>query len=125
MKWCTYRMIKILQSIYRTLHSIWTYYDTIKQYNACCSTQKQFASVLGDKETCYETISLHVDKGLYCWINFEAWWIYVTKHIERGQLSQKIKIDFLLFPKWLFFQLNFGAKFFEIGYCVLEIWQCH
>ena len=35
---------------------------------------------------------------------------YVTQHIKRDQLSHKIKIDFLLFPKWLFFQLNFGAK---------------
>ena len=54
---------------------------------------------------------------------------YVSQHIERDQLSLKIKIDFLLFPKWLFFHLNFGAKIFEIGHCVLEIWQfywgCH
>ncbi len=39
--------------------------------------------------------------------------------MERDQLSQKNKIDFLLFPKWLFFHLNFGAKIFEIGLCVL------
>ena len=56
-------------------------------------------------------------------------YIYMSQHIKRDQLSQKIKTDFLLFPKWLFFQLNFGAKFFEIGHCVLEIWQfywgCH
>ncbi len=26
------------------------------------------------------------------------------------QLGQKFKIDFLLFPKWIFFQLYFGAK---------------
>ncbi len=47
---------------------------------------------------------------------------YMTEHIERDQLSQKIKIYFLLFPKWLFFLLNFDAKFFEIGYCILETW---
>ncbi len=45
------------------------------------------------------------------------------------QLSPNIKIDFLLFPKWLFFHLNFGAKIFDIRHYVLEIWQiywgCH
>ena len=25
------------------------------------------------------------------------------------------------FPKWMFFQLNFGAKKFEIGQCVLNM----
>ncbi len=53
----------------------------------------------------------------------------VSQHIERDQLSPNIKIDFLLFPKWLFFHLNFGAKNFEIRHCSLEIWQiywgCH
>ena len=49
--------------------------------------------------------------------------IIVSQHIERDQLSQKIKIDFLLFSKWLFFHLNFDTKSFEIGHCVLEIWQ--
>ena len=48
--------------------------------------------------------------------------IYVSQHIERDQLSQKTKMDFLPFPKWLFFYLNFGAKFVEIGHCILEIW---
>ncbi len=51
--------------------------------------------------------------------------VYVSQHIEWDQLSQKINIDFLLFPKWLFFQLNFGAKIVEIGHCVHEIWQFH
>ena len=37
----------------------------------------------------------------------------VSQHIKRDQLSQKIKIDFLLFPKWLVFHLNFDAKFFK------------
>ena len=46
----------------------------------------------------------------------------VTQHIKMDQLCQKFKIDFLLFPKWLFFQINCGAKNFEIKYCVLEIW---
>ena len=27
--------------------------------------------------------------------------------------------------KWLFFQLNFGAKIFEIRRCVLQIWRFH
>ncbi len=34
----------------------------------------------------------------------------MSQHIKRDQLSQKIKIDFLLFPKCLFLHLNFGAK---------------
>ena len=55
--------------------------------------------------------------------------IYVSQHIKRDQLSQEMKIDFLLFPKCLFFHLNFGATMFAIGHCVLEIWQfyrgCH
>ena len=34
----------------------------------------------------------------------------MSQHIERDQLSPKIKIDFLVFPIWLFFHLNFGAK---------------
>ena len=37
----------------------------------------------------------------------------MSQHIERDHFSQKIKIDFLPFPKWLFFQLNFGAMFFK------------
>ncbi len=37
--------------------------------------------------------------------------------------TSKITIDFLLFPKWLFFYLNFGVKNFEIGHCVLEMKQ--
>ena len=48
--------------------------------------------------------------------------LYVSQYIERkkkrDQLSHKIKTDFLLFPKWLFFHLNF-----DIRHCVLEIWQ--
>ena len=48
---------------------------------------------------------------------------YVSQHNERDQLSQKNKINFLLFPKWLFFYLNFGTKIVEIGHCILEIWQ--
>ena len=54
---------------------------------------------------------------------------FVSQHIERDQLSLDIKIDFLLFPKWLFFHLNFGGKICEIGHCFLKIWQiyrgCH
>ena len=50
---------------------------------------------------------------------------YVIQHIKRDQLSPKIKTYFLLFPKWLFFQPNFGAKIFEIGHCILDIWQFH
>ncbi len=42
---------------------------------------------------------------------------YVTQHIKMGQLSQKFKIDFSQFPKWLAFQLNFSATSFEIGHC--------
>ncbi len=39
----------------------------------------------------------------------------VTQHIEMDQLTlgQKFKIDLLLFPVWLFFDLNVGANFFE------------
>ncbi len=36
----------------------------------------------------------------------------LTQHIERYMLGQKFIIAFLLFPKWLFFKLNFGAKKF-------------
>ncbi len=46
----------------------------------------------------------------------------MTQHIERDQLGQKFKIDFLLFPNWLFFQLNLGSNIFETGRYVLEIW---
>ncbi len=46
---------------------------------------------------------------------------YVAKHIEMDQLGQKFQIDFLLFLKWLFFQLNFGAHIFETVHCVLKI----
>ena len=49
--------------------------------------------------------------------------LFVSQHIERDQLFQMIKIDFLLYPKWLFFHLNFDAKICEIGHCVLEIFQ--
>ncbi len=58
-------------------------------------------------------------------------WNLMTKKfvLSRDQLGQIIKIYILLFPKCLFFQLNFGAKMFEIGHCVLEIWHfnwgCH
>ncbi len=38
----------------------------------------------------------------------------VTQHIKMYNLGLKFKIEFLLFPKWLFFQLNFAAKIFEI-----------
>ena len=34
----------------------------------------------------------------------------MSQHIEKDQLSQKIKTDFLLFPNWLFFHLIFGAE---------------
>ncbi len=43
----------------------------------------------------------------------------VSQHIDREQLSLKITTDFLIFPKWVFFHLKFGAKIFEIGHCVL------
>ena len=39
---------------------------------------------------------------------------FVTQHIEKNQLGQKIKIDSFLFPKWLFCLLKCGAKIFEI-----------
>ena len=29
------------------------------------------------------------------------------------------------FPKWLFFQLNFGAKTFEFEHCIIKIWLFH
>ncbi len=45
---------------------------------------------------------------------------YVSQHIERDQLSLKIKIDFLLIPKWLFFHLNFDAKFLKSGIVFLR-----
>ena len=56
--------------------------------------------------------------------------LYVSQHIERNQLSLKIKMDFLLFPKWLsVLSSQFWCKKIEIGHCVLEIWQfyggCH
>ena len=48
---------------------------------------------------------------------------YVTQHIEKDQLDQKSKLDSMLFSKWLLFQLNFGAKSFEIEHCLLKLWQ--
>ena len=38
----------------------------------------------------------------------------MTQHIKIDQLGQKFKIEFLLFPKRLFFEFNFGAKVSEI-----------
>ena len=46
---------------------------------------------------------------------------YVSQHIKRDQLSQKIKIIFLPFPKWLFFHLNFGAKNFINGNFIEDV----
>ena len=43
--------------------------------------------------------------------------------LGKGPVVSEIKIDFLLFPKQLFFQRNFCCKNVEIGHCVLEIWQ--
>ncbi len=45
---------------------------------------------------------------------------YETQHIETDHLGHKLKL-IVLFPKWLFFQFNFGAKIFEIGHCVLKV----
>ena len=62
-----------------------------------------------------------VMKHSYIYYNMQTTWdIIVSQHIERDQLSQKIKVDFLLIPKQLFFHLNFGAKIVEIGHCVLD-----
>ena len=38
---------------------------------------------------------------------------YVAQHIKMDHLGQEFKIDILLFSKWLFFWLNFGAFFFK------------
>ena len=46
---------------------------------------------------------------------------YVFQHIEMDKLCQKFKIDFLLFPIWLFVQLKFGASDFEILHCIF-VW---
>ncbi len=50
-------------------------------------------------------------------------WVYATHHIQMDQLvgSSKLTSRYTVIPKWLFFQLNFGAKLFEIGHCVLGI----
>ncbi len=50
--------------------------------------------------------------------------MYVTQHIEMDQLSQKFKIDFLLFLKRLFFQLNFGTKYFVCLFVCLTGLPC-
>ena len=47
-----------------------------------------------------------------------ALYIYIGLYYDSTQLGENFNIDFLLFPKWLFFQLYFGANIFEI----LEIW---
>ena len=41
------------------------------------------------------------------------------------QMGQKFKTVLLSFPKWLFFQPNFGGKCLKIGHCVPEIWLFH
>ncbi len=33
-----------------------------------------------------------------------------VQHIKMDHFDQNFKTDFLLFPKWLFYQLNFGGK---------------
>ena len=57
--------------------------------------------------------------GIYIWLN-------ISKGTSWVRWS---KLTFLLFHKWLFFQLNFHAKSFEISHCILEIWRfcwgCH
>ncbi len=45
--------------------------------------------------------------------------VIVTQHIEMAQLGPTF---ILLCAQWLFFQLNFGAKIFEIGDFILELW---
>ena len=52
------------------------------------------------------------------------WSNYTVTHYNELHMWLN-KIYFLLFPKWLFFQFKFGAKIFEIGNCILEIWQFH
>ena len=39
---------------------------------------------------------------------------YVTQHIKIDQLGQKFKIEFLLFPKWLFYLLILVQIFVEL-----------
>ena len=47
----------------------------------------------------------------------------MAQHIKMDLLGQKFDMDLLLFPKWLFVQLKFGAKVFESGHCVpIKIW---
>ncbi len=48
--------------------------------------------------------------------------ICVSTH-RKGPVVSEDQIDFLVNPRWLFFHFNFSAKIFEIGHCVLEIWQ--
>ena len=42
--------------------------------------------------------------------------ICVSVH-RKGPVVSEDQNCFLIFPKWLFCDLNFGAKFFEIGHC--------
>ncbi len=44
--------------------------------------------------------------------------IIVTQHIKMDQSGQKFKFAFWLFPKWLFFQLDFGENYFDIGHYI-------
>ncbi len=44
-----------------------------------------------------------------------------TTH-RNEPFGSEMKNNFMLFPKWLFSQLNFGAKMSEIGHCVVKIW---
>ena len=61
-------------------------------------------------------------------IVFSFNYIIVIQQIKMDQVP-KVKIYFLLFPKWLLFQPNFDAKWFEIRHCIIEIWWfywwCH
>ena len=44
----------------------------------------------------------------------------MTQLIEMDQLGQMFKTDFLPFPKWLFFQQNFGVIFFKTNVVLLR-----
>ncbi len=49
------------------------------------------------------------------WINTLKWTSWVGSS----------KMNFLLYPKWLFFQFNFDTKMVEIGHCFLKIRWFH
>ena len=73
-------------------------------------TNDWFSLIISHKVFCSVELHMHLSNRLLLtqvsFLNFT----YVSQHIKRDQLSQKIKMDILLFPKWLFFRLNFDAK---------------